>query len=70
MIAAKIEPVVEYLLSPDNLDSGSDDDMLKMCDVFGEAYGTLISYIIGFDKRFKAWYNANIFSSNLIFSDW
>ena len=49
-IAGKIEPVLEYLLS--NMDSNSDDDVLKMADTFGEAYGSVVSYILGFDKRF------------------
>ena len=52
-IAAKVEPVVEYFLSPDLMDSESDEDILKMADTFGEAYGAVISYILGFNKRFQ-----------------
>ncbi len=52
-IAAKVEPVINYLFSPDSMDTETDEDILKMADVFGEAYGSLISYVLGFENRFK-----------------
>ena len=52
-IAGKLEPVLEFFMS-NNMDSQSDDDVLKMADTFGEAYGSIISFVIGFDKRFNA----------------
>ena len=52
-IAAKVEPVISYFLSPDSIDSASDEEILKMGDVFGDAYGSIISYVLGFNKRFK-----------------
>ena len=52
-IAAKAEPLIEYFLSPDLMDSDEDEDILKMADTFGEAYGAVISYILGFNKRIK-----------------
>ena len=52
-IAAKVEPVIEYFLSPNFEDTESDEDILKMADKFGEAYGAVISYVLGFNKRFK-----------------
>ena len=52
-IAAKAEPLLEYFLSPTLMESEEDEDILKMADTFGEAYGAVMSYILGFTKRFK-----------------
>ena len=53
-IMAKIEPVIEYLMSPEMLEpEETDEEILQMCDTFGEAYGSLISFLIGFDKRYN-----------------
>ena len=52
-IVAKLEPVLEYFLSPDLMESEDDEDIEKMADTFGEAYGAVMSYILGFNKRFN-----------------
>ena len=50
-IFSKLEAVAEYLFKGDNM---SDADVVDMCDQIGEAYGSVMSYVIGFDERFFA----------------
>ena len=53
VLIAKVEPVLDFLFSPNyEFDDTSDEEVLKMADTMGDAYGSLISYIIGFDKRY------------------
>ena len=54
VLIAKIEPVFDYLFTDPVDDNSSDDDIIKMGDTFGDAYGTVISYVLGFDKRYLA----------------
>ena len=51
-IFAKLEAVVQYFfdMAVDNL---TDQESLKMCDQLGESYGAILSYIIGFNKRWN-----------------
>ncbi len=53
VLIAKIEPVFDYLFN-DSVDTASDDEIIRMGDTFGDAYGTVISYVLGFDKRYLA----------------
>lgn len=48
-IFSKIEPVAEYLFKSEDL---SDSEIIRMCDIIGDAYGAIVSYVIGFDQRF------------------
>ncbi len=53
VLIAKVEPVLDFLFSPNyEFDDTTDEDVLKMADTMGDAYGSLISYILGFDKRY------------------
>ena len=54
VLIAKVEPVFDYLFNSDSLDAASDEEVIRMGDTFGDAYGTVISYVLGFDKRYLA----------------
>ena len=45
----KIEHMFELIM---NDDIETDDEIFAVADGFGEDYGAIISYILGFDKRF------------------
>ena len=51
-IAAKLEPMIEWLFS-DDLQHQSDEEVLQWSDQMGESYGAVVSYIIGFNKSWK-----------------
>ena len=53
VLIAKVEPVLDFLFSPNyEFDDTSDEEVLKMADTMGDAYGSMISYMLGFDKRY------------------
>ena len=54
VLIAKVEPVFDYFFNPESLDAASDEEVIRMGDTFGDAYGTVISYVLGFDKRYLA----------------
>ena len=54
VLIAKVEPVFDYLFNSESLDAASDDEIIRMADTFGDAYGTVISYVLGFNKRYLA----------------
>ena len=49
-LAMRVESMFEMIMR-DDIDT--DVEVLKMIDQIGENYGSVISYIFGFDKRFS-----------------
>ena len=54
VLIAKVEPVLDYLFFSESIETASDEETMRMADTFGDAYGSVISYVIGFDKKYLA----------------
>ena len=54
VLIAKVEPVLDYLFFSESIETASDEETMRMADTFGDAYGSVISYLIGFDKKYLA----------------
>ncbi|CDW86395.1 UNKNOWN [Stylonychia lemnae] len=50
-LVTKIENIVELLL---RADVQTDEEIISLFDTLGEDYGAIISYLIGFEKRFDS----------------
>ncbi len=48
-IFSKVQALAEFFFNANSL---TDDDIIRMCDQLGDSYGSILSMIIGFDKRF------------------
>ena len=49
-IMVKLETVWE-MITKDDVET--DAEIIKLVDTLGETYGSLVSYVVGFDKRFN-----------------
>ncbi len=47
-------------------DDMSDEQVLSFVDKIGNDYGSIISYLIGFDKQFRLWFKQTFKNKNML----